>query len=194
MRNNTSCFFQNYRIFHFEMEDCWIEIMDFCQLLLRRWEGWLPPRLDVARFKVVRYFPQQDNVKFEEHNLLDFYCNKIIPIELGCGRGDVLGPHPSNTLTTMLSHPGSVDVLDGTSPTITGLGYEAQLMQHNVSNNTLSPFTVSKPNSKQLISQNSYQGTPTGYTHSRNASMTASMEVIYINEAQNISVCFFNYC
>ena len=45
---------QNYRIFHFEMEDCWIEIMDFCQLLLRRWEGWLPPRLDVARFKVLR--------------------------------------------------------------------------------------------------------------------------------------------
>ena len=89
----------------------------------------------------------------------------------------------------MLSHPGSVDVLDGTSPTITGLGYEAHLMQHNLSNNTLSPFTVSKPNSKQLISQNSYQGTPTGYSHSRNASMTASMEVIYINEAQNISVC-----
>ena len=105
-----------------------------------------------------------------------------------------MGPHPSNALTTMLSHPGSVDVLDGTSPTITGLGYEAQLMQHNLSNNTLSPFTVSKPNSKQLISQNSYQGTPTGYGHSRNASMTASMEVIYIHKTQNLSVCFFNYC
>ena len=97
-----------------------------------------------------------------------------------------MGPHPSNTLTTMLSHPGSVDVLDGTSPTITGLGYEAHLMQHNLSNNTLSPFTVSKPNSKQLISQNSYQGTPTGYSHSRNASMTASMEVIYIKKMQNL--------
>ena len=119
------------------------------------------------------------------------FFNKIIPIRLGCGRGDVLGPHPSNALTTMLSHPGSVDVLDGTSPTITGLGYEAQLMQHNLSNNTLSPFTVSKPNSKQLISQTSYQGTPTGYGHSRNASMTASMEVININEMQNLYSCFF---
>ena len=103
-----------------------------------------------------------------------------------------MGPHPSNTLTTMLSHPGSVDVLDGTSPTITGLGYEAHLMQHNLSNNTLSPFTVSKPNSKQLISQNSYQGTPTGYSHSRNASMTASMEVIYIKKMQNLYLGFFN--
>ena len=102
-----------------------------------------------------------------------------------------MGPHPSNTLTTMLSHPGSVDVLDGTSPTITGLGYEAHLMQHNLSNNTLSPFTVSKPNSKQLISQNSYQGTPTGYSHSRNASMTASMEVSYINKMQNLYLGIF---
>ena len=59
---------------------------------------------------------------------------------------------------------------------------------NNLSNNTLSPFTVSKPNSKQLISQNSYQGTPTGYGHSRNASMTASMEVIYINKKQNLYI------
>ena len=50
---------QNYRIFHFEMEDCWIEIVDFCQLRLRQWEDWLPPRLDVARFKVGTYFPNR---------------------------------------------------------------------------------------------------------------------------------------
>ena len=92
----------------------------------------------------------------------------------------------------MLSHPGSVDVLDGKSPAITGIGYDAQLIHPNLSNNTLSPFTnVSKnPNSKQLISQNSYQGTPTGYSHSRNASMTASMEVIYFNKMQNLSVIY----
>ena len=72
----------------------------------------------------------------------------------------------------MLSHPGSVDVLDGT----TIPGNEMNLVHQN-SSNTLSPFTIAK-HPKTLQTQHSYQGTPpTGHNHSRTASMTASMEV-----------------
>ena len=73
----------------------------------------------------------------------------------------------------MLSHPGSVDVLDGTA--ISGFGNEPHLTHQN-SSNTLSPFTIAK-HPKPLQTQHSYQGTLPGYNHSRTASMTASMEV-----------------
>ena len=93
---------------------------------------------------------------------------------LGCGNGSSFASNTSNTLTAMLSHPGSVDILDGT--TIPGITNEPNLVHQN-SSNTLSPFTVAK-NTKTLHSQYSYQGTPpTGHNHSRTASMTASMEV-----------------
>ena len=73
----------------------------------------------------------------------------------------------------MFSHPGSVDVLDGT--TTSGYGNEHHLTHQN-SANTLSPYTIAK-HSKALQTQHSYQGTLPGYSHSRTASMTASMEV-----------------
>ena len=39
---------------------------------------------------------------------------------LGCGNGSSFASNTSNTLTAMLSHPGSVDILDGTTiPEIT---------------------------------------------------------------------------
>ena len=96
---------------------------------------------------------------------------------LGCGNGSSFASNTSNTLTAMLSHPGSVDVLDGTN--IPGTVNESMLVHQN-SSNTLSPFTVSK-NQRTLQTQYSYQGTPpTGYNHSRTASMTASMEVGHI--------------
>ena len=73
----------------------------------------------------------------------------------------------------MFSHPGSVDVLDAGNASV--LGNEHHLTHQN-SSNTLSPFTGTK-NTKTLQSQHSYQGNLPGYSHSRTASMTASMEV-----------------
>ena len=72
-----------------------------------------------------------------------------------------------------ISHPGSVDVLDGTSTSTLG---NEQHLQHQNASNTLSPFNISKQQ-QNLTTQHSYQGTPTGYSHVRTASMTASMEV-----------------
>ena len=94
---------------------------------------------------------------------------------LGCGNGNAFASNASNTLTAMLSHPGSVDVLDGTP--IPGIASDSNLIHQN-SSNTLSPFTIAK-HTKTLKTQHSYQGIPSGHTHSRTASMTASMEVAF---------------
>ena len=79
-----------------------------------------------------------------------------------------------NPVAAMLSHPGSVDVLDGAPVPASRHDHH---LSHQNSSNTLSPFTNSKQ-PKTLQAQSSYQGTPIhGYNHSRTASMTASMEV-----------------
>ena len=154
-----------------------VEVVVCYLQLLHQWEAWLRQPSEEAHFKVnVNSYLVMLHSVYKNVLVISLFSNiEHSSVFLGCGNGNAFASNTSNTLTAMLSHPGSVDVLDGTP--IPGIASDSNLIHQN-SSNTLSPFTIAK-HTKTLKTQHSYQGNPSGHNHSRTASMTASMEVAF---------------